>query len=219
MEPEVPQVFRLLGINYALRPSVRPENAPLKTHMFQDLRYAFRMLLRSPGFTAIAVLALALGIGANTAIFSVVNAVLLRPLPYREPDRLVQLWCTEPAKGISRMGFAPPDFREVRDQNQVFEQMAAFYFRNYTLMGTAQPERLRGVIVSPNLFRLLGVMPALGRDFLPEEETFGKHRVVVLSHGLWQRRFASDRAVLNRSLTLDGEIYTVAGVMPPQFQL
>ncbi len=186
--------------------------------LLHDLRYAVRILCQSPGFTAVAVLALALGIGANTAIFSVVNAVLLRPLPYREPDRLVQLWCSEPARGISRMGFAPPDFREVRDQNQVFEQMAAFYYRNYTLMGTAEPERLRGVILSPEMFRLLGVKPALGRDFLPEEETFGKHRVVILSHGLWLRRFASDPAILNRSLMLDGESYTVVGVMPPQFQ-
>ncbi|MBI3667063.1 MAG: ABC transporter permease, partial [Acidobacteria bacterium] len=172
----------------------------------------------SPAFTAVAVLALAVGIGANTAIFSVVNAVLLRPLPYHDSARLIRVWSSEPAKGIPRMGFAPPDFRDLRDQNQVFEGMAAYYFNAFNLAGTGSPERLRGTIVTPNLFSLLGVAPAEGRGFQPEEETFGRHRIVVLSHGLWQRRFASDPGILNQALQLNGAPYTVVGIMPPQFQ-
>ena len=194
-----------------------PLGTPRKTNMIadvgQDLRYGLRMLLRSKSFTAIAVLALALGIGANSAIFSVVNTVLLRPLPYKNPDALMTVW-----EDATHMGFpfntpSPANFIDWRDQNTVFEGMAALAQRSFNLTGAGEPERFDGRRVSANLFTLLGVQPELGRGFLPEEDQPGT-RVVILSHGVWQRRFGGDRGIVGKPLTLDGESYTVVGVMP-----
>jgi putative ABC transport system permease protein len=185
--------------------------------LWQDLRYGARTLLKNPGFTAIAVITLALGIGANTAIFSVVNAVLLRPLQYAEPDRIIQIWQTFPQLGSNQVTVSAPEFLDYKDQNHVFERIAAFRPQGFTLMGGSEPERILGFRVSADLFPLLGVAPTLGRAFLPEEDQLGSLRAVVLSHSAWQRRFGSDVAVIGKSLTLDGESFTVVGVMPPDF--
>jgi len=186
--------------------------------LIQDLRYGARMLLKKPGFTLIAVLTLALGVGANTAIFSVVNAVLLRPLQYSDPDRLVQVWQNLPQLGLNQVTVSAPEFLDYKDQNRVFERMAAFRPQGFTLTGGAEPERIFGARVSADLFSLLGVAPALGRTFLLEEDQIGGPRAVILSHGLWQRHFGSDTTLIGKSLTLDGESFTVVGVMPPGFQ-
>jgi putative ABC transport system permease protein len=186
---------------------------------WQDLRYSFRSLAKNPTFTIVAVLALALGIGANSAIFSVVNTVLLSPLPYKDPDRLVMVWEDNTKAGYPRDTPAAANYIDWRDQNQVFESMAALTEASFNLTGTGDPERLEGNLVSANLFPLLGVEPQLGRAFLPEEDRPGANRVVVLSHGLWQRRFGSDPNITEKPLTLNGESYTVVGVMPPHFKL
>ncbi|HWO02379.1 MAG TPA: ABC transporter permease [Blastocatellia bacterium] len=188
----------------------------------QDLRYGSRMLLKRPGFTAVAVLALALGIGANSAIFSVVNGVVLRALPYRDPDRLMMVWSVWPLlqaqAGTREFPVSAADFTDWRDQNQVFEQIAAFNSQPFNLTGTGDPEFVGGVSSSASLFRLLGVEARLGRTFLSEEDQPGAGHVVVISHGLWQRRFGSDPQILGQKLTLNDEPYTVVGVMPPGFQ-
>jgi predicted permease len=186
--------------------------------ILQDLRYGLRTLRKHPGFTAVAVIALALGIGANTAIFSVVNTVLLRPLPYRDPDRLVMVWEDATRSGYPRDTPAAANYIDWRDQNQVFEGMAALADQSFNLTGMGDPERLEGKRASANLFNLLGVEPLLGRGFLPEDDRPGGGRVAVLSHGLWQRRFGADPKVVGRSLELNGQSYEVVGVMPPGFQ-
>ena len=184
----------------------------------QDLRYGLRMLAKNPAFTAVAVLALALGIGANTAIFSVVNALLLRPLPYKNPDQLVMVW-----ENLSHLGFpkntpSPANFLDWRRQATVFEGMAAFAIRSYNLTGVGEPERLDGRRVSANLFDLLGVKPIIGRTFVPEEDRPGTN-VVLLSENLWKRRFGGDPGVIGRALTLNNESYTVIGVLPASVRL
>jgi putative ABC transport system permease protein len=186
--------------------------------LIQDFRYGLRMLVKNPGFTFVAVLALALGIGANSAIFSVVNTVLLRPLPYTDPERLVMVWEDAAKRGFPRDTPAAANYIDWRDQNQVFEGMAAIADQSFNLTGVGDPERIDGRRVSANLFALLGVEPQLGRAFLPEEDRPGGNRVVVMSHGLWQRRFGSDINIAGKAFTLNGESYTVVGVMPPGFQ-
>ena len=178
--------------------------------LLHDLRFGVRMMVRNPVFTLIAVVTLALGIGANTAIFSVVDAVLLRPLPYPQPDRLVFLWSNVPEGGSS-----VPDYHEWRDHNQVFEGLGAYYYGDFNLStGAEAPERILGARITANLFQVLQVSPALGRLFTPEEEQFGKHRVALLSDKLWQRRFAGNANVVGSSIRLGGETFIVAGVMP-----
>src|SRR6266705_1902619 len=154
-----------------------------------DLRYASRQLFKNPGFTAVAVLTLALGIGATTAMFSFVNAILLRPLPYKDPDRLVMVFENWVTNGWFKVKIGAPVLEEWRRQSTVFEGLGAVRsYGTFTLTGTGTPETLKGSSFSANIFPLLGTTPQLGRGFLPEEEIFGNHRVVVLSHGLWQRR-------------------------------
>ncbi|HEV2669296.1 MAG TPA: ABC transporter permease, partial [Blastocatellia bacterium] len=184
--------------------------------LLQDLRYGARMLLKYPGFTLIAVFTLALGIGANTAIFSVVNTVLLRPLPFRDPHQLVVAFKWDRSKGFLENSTSAADFVEWRDQNQVFDKIAAFRSASNLLAGVDEPEPISSAYVSANLFDLLGVQPMLGRGFLPEEEKRGAS-VVVLSHSLWQRRFGSDPGLIGKSLTLNGRNFTVVGVMPAGF--
>jgi putative ABC transport system permease protein len=184
--------------------------------MFQDLRYGARMLLKRPGFTLIAVITLALGIGANTAIFSMVNGVLLRPLPYKEPQRLVMVFAPRP-----QVQDLPPwaaDFVELRDRNQAFEEAAAFRAQALSITGAGEPEFAGGARVSANLFTLLGIGAIRGRAFLPEEDQPGRNRVVILSHGLWRRRFGSDPQIIGRTISLNDEPHTVVGVAPPGFQ-
>ncbi len=183
--------------------------------IWQDLRYGARALAKNKAFTAVAVLTLAFGIGANTAIFSVVNAVLLQPLPYKDPSTLVFVWTTMISQGVPISGSAAPDFREWRTRNHVFQDLAAYTYDNLNLsLPGEEPSRLQGADVSPELFSLLGVNPALGRTFLPEEEQWGRHRVVLLSYSLWQTRFGGERNILGRNLRLGGQDYAIVGVMP-----
>jgi len=186
--------------------------------MFQDLRYGVRMLFKEPSFTAVAVLTLALGIGANTAIFSVVNAVLLQPLPYAKADELVLIYNTP--GGDMQWPFSPVSYLKLKERNSVFTGIAALSNKGWgaNLTGLGEPERLQGFQVSANLFPLLGVAPELGRTFRSEEDRPGENRVVVLSNELWRRLFASDRQIVGQALTLNGEPYTIIGVMPSDFR-
>jgi putative ABC transport system permease protein len=184
--------------------------------LWQDIRYGFRMLWKSPGFTLITVLALALGIGANTAIFSVVNTVLLRPLPYQNADRIV--FMGEWSQQVPEMSVAYPNFLDWREQNQTMEQIAAFRGANYILTGVGEPERLDGRQVSAGFFNVLGVTPATGRNFSPDEDKPGAPPVAMISHGFWQRRLGGDSSVVNRQLLLNGESFTVIGVLPQTFE-
>jgi len=185
--------------------------------LVSDLQYASRQLLKNKGFFAVAAVTLALGIGANTAIFSAVNSVLLRPFPYRQPDRLVDMWCTVPAKGIPKMGCALPDLREIAARNHSLETVANYYWGDINITG-GTPERVQGVYASANLFPLLGVNAALGRTFSPSEELFGKNHVVLLSDALWRERFAGRPGAIGETIRLNGEVYTVIGVMPADSQ-
>jgi len=189
----------------------------MRTFM-QDLRYGVRMLLKRPGFTFIAVLTLALGIGANTAIFSVINGVLLRPLPFAEADKLVRVYEKRLKLGRQRNAVSAPDFIDWRSQNRVFEDIAAYAPWSTNLTGGDEPMRLAGTVTSASLFSVLGVRPQLGRTFLAEEDQPNGDRVVILSHGLWQRRFGSDTGVVGRSIVLNGASFTVVGVMPAGFE-
>ena len=186
--------------------------------LWQDVRFGARTLVKNPGFTAVAVVALALGIGANSAIFSVVNTVLLRPLPYKDPGRLVMVWEKGNADEFPINSTSAANFIDWRDQNQVFEGVAVMRRASFNLTGAGEPVRIDGRRVSANMFRLLGVEPQLGRAFLPEEDAPSATRVVILSHGLWQRRFGSDPGVVGRPVNMNGRSYTVVGVMSPQFQ-
>ena len=185
--------------------------------LWQDLRYGARMLWKNPGFTLVVVLALALGIGANTAIFSVVNAVLLRPLPFEQPEQLVLVWETHPfgrQLGYEHLPGSTANFTDLRRRSDVFSELAALDSWSAVLTGSNEPERLTGVKTSANLFTLLRMNPAHGRGFVADEDRPGNNRVVVVSHGLWQRRFGGDPSLVGKSLTLDGDNYTVVGIMP-----
>jgi putative ABC transport system permease protein len=179
------------------------------------MRYGLRMLRKRPGFTFVAIITLALGIGANTAIFSVVDAVLLRPLPYPQAERLVFLWSTMIGQGVPTSGSAMPDYREWRDHSDTLEGLGGFYYGDFNLSSNgSEPERVQGAYITPNLFDVMKVTPALGRSFTSEEDQYGKHRVILLSYGLWQRRFGGDPSVVGREIKVGGDGYTVAGVMP-----
>ncbi|MDQ3667089.1 MAG: ABC transporter permease, partial [Acidobacteriota bacterium] len=180
--------------------------------LWQDVRYGARMLLKNPGITFVVILALALGIGANTAIFSVINAVLLRPLPYHESDRLVAL--NERSAVLDVMSISYPNFTDWRNQNQVFEKIGVYNRNSYNLTGAGEVERIPTAQVSADLFSALRVNAAIGRVFTNEEDKPGGTPVVVLSHGLWQRRFGGQMSILNQALTLNAKSYTVIGVMP-----
>jgi putative ABC transport system permease protein len=184
---------------------------------FQDIRYGARQLRRSPAFTAVAVLTLALGIGANTAIFSVVNSILLRPLPFPQPDRIMQI--LKQYKDGTGEAISAPLFNYWRNHNQVFDSVAAFDILpiGLNLAKSGEAERVPGVRVTAEFFKVLGIRPALGREFLPEEDSAGGPHAVILGNGLWQRRFAGDATLVGRSITVNGEQYVVAGIMPPGF--
>ncbi|HJY28847.1 MAG TPA: ABC transporter permease, partial [Pyrinomonadaceae bacterium] len=182
----------------------------------QDLRYAFRGLRKNRGFTAVAVLTLALGIGANTAIFTVINTVLLRPLPYEQPDQLVVLMETVSERPV---GVSYPNFVDWRNQTTALENVAAVRTReSFNLTGAGESERLAGRLVSANFLTTLGVKPIRGRDFLAEEDQPGAKPVVIISHALWQRRFGGDESIIGKQLTLSNQQFTVIGITPPDFQ-
>ena len=195
-----------------------PTNSNFVADLLHDLRYAARLQRKNPGFTVIAIIALALGIGANTAIFSVVNTVLLRPLPYKDPERLVMVWEDATKLGYPHDTPAAANFVDWRDQSQVFEGMAAIADTSFNLTGSGDPERLEGRRVSANMFPLLGVEPQIGRVFTAAEDQPGAQHVVLLSYALWQRRFGGDPGIIGKSLTLNGENHVVVGVMPARFQ-
>jgi putative ABC transport system permease protein len=186
--------------------------------MINDLRYGLRMLAKHPGFTAVAVLTLALGIGANTAIFSVVNAVILRPLPYPDSSRIVTIWVTEPSGPGNLYPDTGPDYVDWKTQNQVFSTMGGVFVTGAALTGTSEPLQIQGFEVSPEIMDLLGARPLLGRNFSADETTSGHDNVVMLSYGLWQRAFGGQADILGSKITLDGRPYTVTGVMPGDFQ-
>jgi len=185
--------------------------------MIKDVRYGIRNLLKRPGVTAVALITLALGIGVNTAIFSAVDSVMLRPLPLKDPERLVAIWEHTPTLGIVQNQMAPANFFDLRNQNQVFEGVGAFSEFSMNLTGEGEPESLDGQLVTANVFSLLGVQPALGRTFAPEEDQLGREHVALLSDALWQRRFNRDPGIINRNITINSESYTVVGVMPAGF--
>lgn len=187
--------------------------------LLQDIRFGLRMLLKSPGVSIVATIALALGIGANTAIFSVVNAVLLQPLPFPNSDALVALYETDSQRGQERGSHSYPDFMDVRTQNTVFERVSSYHGSDFIMTGRGEPARLEGAVVTADLFPLLGVQPMLGRTFLPDEDKPSETgRVVVLSHSLFQKHFGGDPSIINQTITLDGIKFTVVGVMPPAFE-
>lgn len=185
--------------------------------LWQDLRYGLRMLTKSRGFTALAVLALALGIGANTAIFSVANAFLRKPVSFPQLDRLVAIENLAPEQTVGWNNVSPADYLDWKRQSRSFEQMAAIEESNVNLTGNAEPERVFGTFVSANYFDVLRVKPAMGRAFLPEEEQPGRNQEAILSHGLWQRRFGSDPSVLGKTVALDGKSCIIVGVMSKEF--
>src|SRR5678815_4416538 len=187
--------------------------------LWNDLAYGFRMLLKNPRFTAVSVLSLAIGIGANTAIFSVTNALLFRPLPYKDAERLVILWNRSPGLNVEQDWFSPGQYLDIRAENKVFDDVAVTIDGSFNLTGQSIPERVEGARVSSSLFSLLGAQAMLGRVFTPEEDGKGSAPAAILTYGFWQRHFAGDRAVIGKTLTLDGNAVTIIGVMQPEFSL
>ena len=216
LAPSLKRVERRVQQNPIVMGTERKRN--MFADLSQDVRYGARMLLKNPAFTGIAVLALALGIGANTAIFSVVNTLLLRPLPYKNPSQLVVIWENATHLGFPKNTPSPANFLDWQKQATLFQGMAAFAERSFNLTGVGEPERLDGRRVSANLFDLLGVKPIAGRTFVPDEDKPGT-KVAILNETLWRRRFGSDPGVIGRSLTLNGEPYTVVGVLPSSVRL
>lgn len=188
------------------------------TNLWHNIRYGFRALSRAPVFTLAVIFSLALGIGATSAIFSAVNAILLRPLPFQEPERLVVLSESSRSVEDDKVPVAPPDFFDWQTQSRQLAVLAAYHPWSFSLSGGGDPEQLGGAVSTPELFKVLGVAPMLGRIYRQEECHFGGPAVIVLSHGLWQRRFGGDPKILGRAVTLDDLSYTVIGVMPPDFK-
>jgi putative ABC transport system permease protein len=183
----------------------------------QDIQYGIRALLKRPAFTGALVLILALGIGANTAMFSTINSILLRKLPFEDPARLVTVWETTPQKGIDKSTVSVPTFAQWQTNNSVFEQMAIYDVDTHVLTNVGEPERIPSAQVSPNFFSVLGVQTILGRTFAPDENQPGRDHVVMLSHSLWQRRFNSDQTIIGKTLVLSNVNYTVVGILPQDF--
>ncbi|HEX7772558.1 MAG TPA: ABC transporter permease, partial [Pyrinomonadaceae bacterium] len=184
----------------------------------QDIQYGIRALVKRPGFTIVLVVILALGIGANTAMFSTINSILLRELPFEDPSHLVTVWETNPQKGVDKSPVSTLTFAQWQTQNNVFEQMAIYDVDTHVLTNAGEPERIPSAQVSPNFFSVLGVHASVGRTFAPDEDQPGRDHVVMLSHSLWQRRFNSDPAVIGRTLVLSNTNYTVVGILPQNFQ-
>jgi predicted permease len=209
---KVDLLWRSLG---AFWDAIKLQPQRLEDEMFQDLRYGLRMLLKHKGFTVVAVLTLALGIGANTALFSVINAVLLRPLPYEKPEQLVKLWSDNSGQRIEQNHFAPAEITDFRDYLTTFEDIGLFDIGgSANLTGGERPERLNSAEASPGLFTTLRVKPIVGRTFLPEETEVKQSKVAIISEGLWKRRFGADVNLAGQTIQLDGESFTVVGVVP-----
>ncbi|HET6862746.1 MAG TPA: ABC transporter permease, partial [Pyrinomonadaceae bacterium] len=181
----------------------------------QDLQFGVRMLFKKPSFTAVVVLTLAMSISATTVVFSIVNALLLSSLPYRNPEQLINVWGV--FKSNNKAHASAANFREWQERNKSFQSLAAYDMQKFNLTGGDRPEAVDAAIISANLLPLLGVQPARGRSFQAEEEQSGNNHVAIISDGLWQRRFGADAGALGKPLLLDGESYTVIGIMPPGF--
>jgi putative ABC transport system permease protein len=187
--------------------------------IWQDLQYGWRMLRRSPGFSLVAILTLAIGIGANAAMFSVINTVLLRPLPFPDAQRIVFVWDTDPNRNVDRGMASSAEFLDWRNQNHSFEELSVWRTWFYNLTGSAEPEQVFGVHASANFLHLLGVRPILGRDFISEEDRVGHDQVAIITYGLWQRRFGGDPAIVGKNILLDEKPFTVVGVLPRGFSI
>ena len=185
--------------------------------LWQDLRYGLRTLGRNPGFAAVAILTLAVGIAANTATFSLVSAFFMRPLPFDEPQNLVHIWQTDRQAGNNELRMSAPNFEDIRQQQTVFEDVGGYLYSSFNMSTEEEPVRVLVGRLTANMIDILGVGPMLGRGFSPDEDQAGKEKVVILSHGIWQQRYASDPEVLSKTVTLDGETYDIIGVMPPEF--
>jgi len=196
-----------------------PARGSIAAQLRQDIRYATRTMRRAPGFTAVVILTLALGIGAATTIFSLVNGVLLKPLPYRDPDQLVVFYGTSPEKQLAEVDFPPGLFVAIRDKSRTFASMAAFEPVGFTITGTGEPVRIDAATVSLDFFRVFGTQPLLGRTFVTGEDRPDDNRVSVISYGLWQRMFGGDSGILGRVIRLNGNPSTIVGVMPPEFAM
>src|SRR5438445_622387 len=199
-------------------PGRGPKGSVHMEALLQDVRYGLRMLVKKPTFTIVAVLTLALGVGANTALFRIVNAVLLRSLPFRDPDRLVRIYFNNPGVGLRNVRFSVPEFDDLRTQTDVFEDVSVTVFGPTNLTGAKQPEHLEMMEVSPNYFSMLGATPELGRLFGHQDFALGFAPVVVISDALWRRSYGADPGVLGRSLRLDNDLYTIVGVLSPGFR-
>jgi putative ABC transport system permease protein len=186
------------------------------TGVLNDLRYGLRQLRKSPGFTAVAVLTLALGIGANTAVFSVIDAVMLRPLPYYQPERMIAADSVN-SKDPGRGALSYPDFFDWRSQNHTLDHLVSYHGTSFTLTGLDRPLEVDGQVVSSDFLPALGISPELGRGFTPDEEKAGS-LVVLISHSLWTTQFAADKSILGRQLKFNGELDTIVGVMPQSFR-
>src|SRR5262245_57888547 len=187
--------------------------------MLRDMRYALRVLVRNRGFAAASILIVALGIGATTAIFSFVYSIVLQPLPYGNPERLVAIYTRADRFGMPRAFVGAANYRDWREQNTVFEEMALVRnIFNANLVGDGEPERVLGALLTASVFKTLQVQPLIGRGFYPEEEEIGKDSVVILSHDLWKRRYAGDSAIIGKSILLNGSPVKVVGVMGPDFR-
>jgi ABC-type antimicrobial peptide transport system permease subunit len=187
------------------------------SNLWQDIQYALRMLRKSPGFTLVAILTLAIGIGANTSIFSVVHAVMLRPLPFDRPQDLIMIWGTTP--NIDKESASYPDFADWRDQAKSFENIAGFFNQDANLSDTEQAERVNGYRVSANLFRTVHVQPVLGRDFVNQDDRYGAPRVAILSYELWQKRFGGSRDIVGRTISINSNPTEVIGIAPKGFRV
>jgi putative ABC transport system permease protein len=216
-----PEEARLAALRrFGRRDSIREECQDQRgvrwiENFFRDVRFGVRQLRKNAGFTTVALLTLALGIGANTAIFSFVNAILLRPLPFKDPERLVMVFEAFQERGSHKDAVGAPVLGQWRQLSRSFDGLAGRGFGDFILTGMGQPETLSGAIVSANTFSLLGVKPLLGRDFLPEEETFGKHYAAILSYELWNRRFGGDSNIVGQTITVNSQACQVVGIMPP----
>src|SRR5215510_1379905 len=195
----------------------RAGRAEVVRHMWSDLKFAVRGLRKSPGFAAMAIICIALGVGVTTTIISAVNAILIRPLPYRDADRLVAVYAQNAARGYKGVNISYPDYASWRDQNSTLSGLGIWTWVTKTL-SEGESERVPGASVSANFFPTLGVAPVLGRNFLPEEEHRGTSDVVLISYGLWQRRFGGDSSLVGKMISMDGRPHRVVGVMPPNFR-
>src|ERR1700742_3433238 len=182
--------------------------------LLQDLRYGMRMLVNKPGFAVVAIITLALGIGANTAIFSVVNAVLLRPLPYREPGKLVRIYTEFPTMDLRKFWMSVPEFMDIQKQAQSWESVGAWASQGVNLTASSEPTRVTAAAITRGLIYTLGVQPALGRSFTEEEDRQGGPRTALIADGLWRSAFGADKDIIGKEIQINAQPYTIIGVMP-----